>query len=147
MKKEYILYMGFAAICTGVNIGSQYILKTLLSQINTLHVLFLGQELYFYIQLCIGTFLGFVTKFVLDKFIVFKEKHKNMGHTFKQFLLYAFNAVFTTMIFWGFEFSFKFAFTFEHSELIGGLIGLAIGYTVKFFLDRKFVFGRKTGKV
>lgn len=138
--------MIFAAICTGVNIGSQYVLKLLLSQIEVLRILLFKQELYFYIQLCVGTFLGFVTKFVLDKFIVFEEKHRDIGHTFKQLLIYTFNAVFTTIIFWSFEFGFKFAFTFEHSELAGGFIGLAIGYTVKFFLDKKFVFVKTASK-
>ncbi|MBN2533570.1 MAG: GtrA family protein [Spirochaetales bacterium] len=139
-KKKYILYMIFAAICTGVNIGSQYILKLLLSPVEALQVLVFRQELYFYIQLVAGTFLGFVTKFILDKFIVFKQKYIDMGHTFKQLLVYSLNALLTTAIFWGFELSFKYVFAFKHSELIGGFIGLAIGYTVKFFLDKKLVF-------
>ena len=135
--------MIFAAICTGVNLGSQYILKLFLAQIEALQITFFEQELYFLIQLGTGTILGFITKFILDKFVVFKEKQSDAKHTLKQILIYGILAVITTIIFWGFEFAFKFAFTFMHSELAGGFIGLVIGYTIKFFLDKKFVFVNK----
>ncbi|MBN2440359.1 MAG: GtrA family protein [Spirochaetales bacterium] len=143
MRKKYILYMIFAAICMGVNLGSQFILSLFLPRISVLQATLFHQELSFLLQLITGTILGFIAKFILDKFIVFKEVQTNLSHTLKQMIIYGVLAVLTTIIFWTFEFSFKLAFTFKNSELIGGFIGLAIGYTIKFFLDKKFVFVKK----
>jgi len=146
MKKKYLLYMIFAAVCTAVNLGSQAILKMYLIKIDELHKMIFIFKLHFIIQLLIGTFLGFVTKFILDKFLVFKDTNKDVSHTFKQIAIYAIFALLTTCIFWGIEIGFKLLFTFDNRELIGGFIGLAIGYTVKFFLDKKFVFIKNEDK-
>ena len=147
MRKKYLLYMLFAVISTGVNLGSQYGIKNLLTNIfefrKTIFFLSKEFEIYFLIQLVTGTVLGFITKFILDKFIVFEEKHKDIKHTLRQIIIYGILAVFTTIVFWGFEFAFKLFFCFTNSELVGGFIGLALGYTIKFFLDKKFVFIKK----
>jgi len=87
-----------------------------------------------------GIIAGFLVKFILDKFVVFKEKHKNFVHTLTQFFIYGALALITTFIFLAFEIAFKIIFDFNNSEIIGGFIGLVIGYTLKFFLDKIFVF-------
>jgi putative flippase GtrA len=143
MKKKYVLYMCFAAICMGVNLGSQFLLSLFLPYIKAFQVTIGKQEISFYLQLFTGTLLGFTAKFLMDKFIVFKEKHENIKHTIKQIIKYGILALFTTIIFWTFEFGFQIFFSFEYRELLGGFIGLTIGYTVKFFLDNKFVFIKK----
>jgi putative flippase GtrA len=140
MKREYVFYMLFAALCTLVNLGSQYGIKKLLKPVQLLHYKLFNLELFFIIALLTGTILGFSAKFVLDKFIVFREKHKTLGHTFTQIFIYGLLAFVTTAIFWGVEILFRVIFLFENREIVGGLIGLAIGYTVKFFLDKRFVF-------
>jgi putative flippase GtrA len=143
MKREYVFYMLFAALCTLVNLGSQYGIKKLFEPVQLLHYKLFNiaeLELYFIFALLTGTILGFTTKFVLDKFIVFREKHKTLGHTFRQMFIYGLLALVTTAIFWGVEILFRVIFGFENREIVGGLIGLAIGYTVKFFLDKRFVF-------
>ena len=48
--------------------------------------------------------------------------------------------VFTTLIFWGFEILFDKLFEHELSKYAGAVIGLSIGYIVKYNLDKKFVF-------
>jgi putative flippase GtrA len=143
MKKQYIMYMIFAAICTAVNLTSQYFLRTFLSPIEVLRGAIFGIEFYFLIQITVGTWIGFYLKFVLDKIFVFKKKSKNLGQTVKQLGLYAVMATLTTFIYWGVEFSFKYMFSFENRDILGGFIGLAIGYTVKFFLDMNFVFKKE----
>jgi len=54
-------------------------------------------------------------------------------------LLYTIFAVFTTLIFWTTQLLFRLYIGFEY---IGMIIGLTIGYTIKFLLDRKYVFVR-----
>ena len=48
--------------------------------------------------------------------------------------------VFTTTIFWAFETAFWFFWQTHLMREIGALIGLGIGYFIKFNLDRRFVF-------
>jgi putative flippase GtrA len=145
MKKKYLLYIIFAIICTIINIGSQLLTELLISPVNILQtVVYTNLEkslrVYDIIKIIVGTGLGFMSKFILDKFFVFREKYENISHTFKQIIVYGILAVFTTLIFWSFQISFKLLFTFIYAEEVGAVIGLGIGYTIKFFLDRKFVF-------
>lgn len=89
----------------------------------------------------IATIIAFIFKYLVDKIFIFKDKTKYMSIMhFKQILLYGFFAVFTTIIFWFTELTFKYFFSFKNSHYLGAVIGLVIGYTIKFFLDKKFVF-------
>ena len=162
--KRYYLYMLFAVISIGVNLGSQYVTEIVLSQFALFHhallspgtltvplinyPLSLDKEIswLFMTHLVVGTGFGFIVKFVLDKFIVFQESHQNFSHTFKQVFIYGLLAIITTLIFWGFQFAFKIIFTAENAWVAGGLIGLIIGYTTKYFLDKLFVFKQKEHK-
>jgi putative flippase GtrA len=47
----------------------------------------------------------------------------------------------TTAIFWSVEFGFDRIFGTAHMRYVGAVIGLAIGYIVKYYLDKRFVFG------
>ncbi len=145
---QYLIYMSFAAISIVLNLVSQYLMRVLLVFFlpNFANTKFLNFEYWFLIALGFGTVIGFLFKFVVDKFVVFEEKllenrKEEIQKTSKQISLYFSFAIFTTMIFWGFEFTFK-VFLSGNWYLFGGLIGLIIGYTVKFLLDRKFVFIR-----
>jgi putative flippase GtrA len=48
--------------------------------------------------------------------------------------------VFTTVIFWSVEYAFYLTFATDTMRYVGGVIGLAIGFYVKYQLDKKFVF-------
>ena len=48
--------------------------------------------------------------------------------------------VFTTAIFWGTEYAFHLIFTTDAMRYIGGVLGLTIGYYIKYQLDKRFVF-------
>lgn len=98
-------------------------------------------EYWFIFALGCGTLSGFIFKFVVDKFIVFGEslEANSIEKTSKQLSLYLGFAIMTTAIFWGFEFGFKIMFSGDW-YLLGGIIGLAIGYSIKYLLDKKFVF-------
>ena len=43
-------------------------------------------------------------------------------------------------IFWGLEFGFNWVFHTKEMRYLGGIIGLAIGYLIKYQLDKRFVF-------
>lgn len=93
-----------------------------------------------YVAMFIGTVAGLVLKYVLDKKYIFFHKPKSKKDDGKKFFLYSLMGVFTTIIFWGFEIGFDAMFESENAKYIGAVIGLSIGYVVKYFLDKKFVF-------
>ncbi|MFT3929014.1 MAG: GtrA family protein [Spongiibacteraceae bacterium] len=97
----------------------------------------------FLIALIVGTGVGLITKYVLDKRYIFRFRAENVVHDAHTFFLYSFMGVFTTVIFWGFEAGFKFLFQTDALRYAGGAIGLTIGYVVKYHLDKKFVFRKK----
>ena len=147
-SNRYFIYMVFAALSIILNLASQYIVREIILIIvpNFANQEILHFEYWFLIALGFGTVIGFLFKFIVDKFVVFEEKlskntKKELQKTTKQISMYFGFAIFTTMIFWGFEFSFKF-FLPGNWYLFGGLLGLIVGYTVKFLLDSRFVFNR-----
>jgi len=137
---SYLLYIVFAGISILINIGSQAIIKSMLtdSYFTTVHLLSL--DVAFLLQLITGTLAGFIFKFIVDKHIVFKDRNRGIKYAVKQLFVYTMFAIGTTLVFWFVEIGFELLFTFRGRDLIGGLIGLCIGYTVKYLLDKKYVF-------
>jgi putative flippase GtrA len=88
----------------------------------------------------VGTGVGLVVKYILDKIFIFRFRAANTLHDLQTFVLYTVMGVATTLVFWGFEFGFNSAFQDKHMRYLGGLIGLAIGYWAKYHLDKRFVF-------
>ncbi|HCF2340210.1 GtrA family protein [Pseudomonas paraeruginosa] len=128
--KLALIYTLLAAIATICNIGAQE----------------LSTRLYFgpyamALSIMIGTAVGLLVKYALDKRYIFRFKANNLSHDSQTFLLYALMGVFTTAIFWGFEFTFDHLFDSKEMRYLGGVIGLAVGYFAKYKLDRRFVFG------
>ena len=124
-----IRYIFFAVISTLVNLLFQY-----------LSFYFYNGFLSLYVAMFFGTLSGLILKYILDKKYIFYHKPKNKKDNGKKFLLYSLMGIFTTFIFWGFEIGFNILFESEIAKYIGAIIGLSIGYVVKYFLDKKFVF-------
>ncbi len=122
-------YIVFAIISTIINLSFQY-----------LSFLIYSGSFSLYIAMFIGTISGLVLKYILDKKYIFFHTTKSKKDESKKFLLYTLMSVFTTIIFWGFEIGFDFFFDNQNAKYIGAVIGLSIGYAVKYFLDKKFVF-------
>jgi len=122
-------YVTFASISTLVNMFFQYITFYIYDGFLSL-----------YVAMFVGTLAGLVLKYVLDKKYIFFHTPKNKKDDGKKFLLYSLMGVFTTTIFWGFEISFNYMFENPDAKYLGGVIGLFIGYIIKYFLDKKFVF-------
>jgi len=122
-------YALFALLSTIVNIGFQY-----------LSFLIYEGFLSLYLAMFVGTLAGLVLKYILDKKYIFFHTPKSKKDDGKKFMLYSLMGVFTTFIFWGFEIAFDYIYESEGAKYIGAVIGLTIGYVVKYFLDKRFVF-------
>ena len=123
------LYTAFAIVATFFNILAQDIFSYIYSG-----------PFYILVSIIIGTGVGLVIKYVLDKKYIFKYKTQNAQHDGKVFMLYTVMGIFTTIIFCGFEFGFHAIFETKEMRYVGGVIGLMIGYICKYYLDKRFVF-------
>ena len=122
-------YTIFAILATIANIGSQDISTRLYEG-----------PYYLILAIFIGTGIGLVVKYILDKKYIFKYQTNNAAHDGKTFILYAIMGIVTTVIFWGFEFGFHYLYETKEMRYLGAVIGLAIGYISKYYLDKRFVF-------
>ena len=124
-----INYTIFALLATIANIGSQDISLRLYEGVYTVMA-----------SVLVGTAVGLVVKYVLVKKYIFQFQIKDVAHDTHTFTLYTLTGVFTTAVFWGFEFGFDYLFQSKEMRYSGGVIGLAIGYYIKYQLDKRFVF-------
>jgi len=129
-------YALFAAVSTGVNLILQYITHHFYNGFGAL-----------YVAMFVGTLAGLVAKYFLDKKFIFYHTPIDKKDDAKKFGLYTLMGIFTTAIFWGTEIGFDMYFENESAKYIGALIGLSIGYIIKYFLDKKYVFIHKQGVV
>lgn len=122
-------YALFAVLSTVANIVSQDVSVNIYS--GTYSV---------YLAMMVGTGIGLVVKYVLDKKFIFRFQVKNAAHDSRTFVLYTIMGVVTTVIFWGFELGFDQVFGSKEMRYLGAVLGLAIGYFIKYQLDKRFVF-------
>lgn len=127
--KMALLYAMLAAVATVANIGAQDLCMRLYSGSFSIQV-----------SVFLGTAVGLAVKYVLDKRYIFRFRTRNMAHDSRTFGLYAVMGLLTTVVFWGFEFSFDAIFRSREMRYLGGVIGLTIGYTAKYHLDKRYVF-------
>ncbi|HHJ34756.1 MAG TPA: GtrA family protein [Gammaproteobacteria bacterium] len=124
-----IKYILFAVISTLLNLLFQYLSFLIYTGIGKL-----------FVAMVAGTLAGLVSKYVLDKKYIFYHTPENRRDDAKKFVLYTFMGVFTTAIFWGTEIGFDALFDHEYAKYAGAVIGLGIGYIIKYSLDKKYVF-------
>ena len=80
-----------------------------------------------------------ILKYYLDKNYVFNYV-KNKFEKKNIFFLYILTSILTTIIFWLTEIWFKFNVNLQYAEYLGALIGLTLGYSLKYLLDKHLVF-------
>ncbi|EAQ04464.1 hypothetical protein OB2597_09979 [Pseudooceanicola batsensis HTCC2597] len=119
-------YAAFAVIATIVNLAVQR---------GVLGMAFGLPE-----ALVAGTGAGLVVKYLLDKAWIFGDRSRGLAAHGKRFTLYTLMGGATTMIFWGTETIAWLAWQTEAAREAGAVLGLSIGYLVKYRLDRRFVF-------
>lgn len=124
-----IRYVLFAVISTLVNLFFQY-----------MSFLVYDGFLSLYAAMFAGTLAGLIVKYVLDKKYIFFHKPKSRKDDGVKFMMYSLMGVFTTFIFWGTEIAFDRMYKNENAKYLGAVIGLGIGYVVKYYLDKRFVF-------
>ena len=134
--KLVILYSLFAGISTLVNIGTQMLSIFLYSGIYAIEI-----------SIFIGTLSGLPLRYFLEKRFIFSFESDGLKHDGQLFILYSFMGVFTTVIFWGTEYAFHLLFSSDFMRYVGGILGLSIGYYVKYQLDKRFVFIAKNPRV
>lgn len=93
-----------------------------------------------YLSMGVGTLAGLGIKYVLDKKYIFHYTTGGAGEDGRKFLMYAFMGVLTTLVFWGIEAGFDAIFGSKSMRYVGAVIGLSIGYGLKYRLDKRFVF-------
>lgn len=127
--KLTITYALLALIATAINIAAQDL--TIRAYHGPFAIL---------VSMIVGTGIGLVVKYVLDKRYIFRFRARNAVHDGQTFMLYTVMGLATTVIFWGFELGFEYLFADKQMRYVGGVIGLSVGYVVKYYLDKRFVF-------
>ena len=122
-------YAVFAAISIGANLGSQSLAFHLYQGAFAVPI-----------SVCVGTGVGLIVKYLLDKAWIFRYEHRSVAHGVRTFTLYVAMGLGTTVVFWVVEFAADALFHDEIARLAGGALGLVIGYVTKYHLDKRFVF-------
>jgi putative flippase GtrA len=122
-------YAVFAAIATGVNIAVQRGVAFLVTGTFSL-----------YISLFFGTIAGLVVKYLLDKRYIFYYHPVSLGDEAVKVFLYLLMSGFATAVFWAVEISFDTLLEFPAARYVGAVVGLTLGYSLKYELDKRFVF-------
>ena len=130
-----IKYSIFAVISTLFNLLFQYLSFGLYGGFASL-----------YVAMFMGTLAGLVAKYILDKKFIFYYDVKDKKEDATKFALYSLMGVFTTIIFWGTEIAFDALSQDPNAKYLGAVIGLSIGYVIKYFLDKKYVFNDKVNR-
>jgi putative flippase GtrA len=91
-----------------------------------------------------GTMTGLISKYFFDKFLIFGDQSREVVENLHKFFLYCITGAFTTAIFWGTEATFTVLSDHDAMRYLGAIIGLSVGYVIKFHLDRRFVFRGKS---
>lgn len=87
-----------------------------------------------------GTAVGLVLKYLLDKRWIFEDRSSGLAAHGRRFGLYTGMGLATTLLFWAVEYGFWWVWRTEAMRELGGLLGLTLGYGLKYWLDRRFVF-------
>jgi hypothetical protein len=73
------------------------------------------------------------------------DAYESHAAEIRKVIVYGLSAVATTIIFWGVELSFWRIWGTAEAKYSGAVLGLSIGYWIKYRLDRHFVFARRKG--
>jgi putative flippase GtrA len=122
-------YGFFAVVATLANLGAQ-----------RLSFAFAPEGTRLIVALVCGTSIGLIVKYVLDKRWIFHDYLRPVRQEARMFMLYTLTGVVTTLVFWGMESGFWLVWKTHGMRELGAVMGLVIGYVIKFKLDRHYIF-------
>lgn len=126
---RFSLYLCFAVLSSGVNLLTQWLLMSNLAGRYAFGVALIG-----------GTATGWIVKYLLDKRVVFRHRSEGNLQLAENMATHAGAGVFTTLLFWIIEIVFHLFVPLDGAMYIGAALGLAISYTVRYQIDRLYVF-------
>ena len=132
MNKKIFLYFIFAFISTVINL----FIQRLVISLN-------DENQFLFLAIFTGTLFGLITKFYLDKNFIFLESAKKIKNNSRLFALYTLMGLVSTLIFWIIESIFWFTWKNDLMRELGAIIGLTFGYSIKYKLDKRFVFNKR----
>ena len=124
-------YAGFAVLATLANLAAQRLVLALIAGHTG-----------FVLAVATGTGVGLVLKYLLDKRWIFFDRSRGLPTHARKFFLYTVMGIVTTLIFWGSETAAWLIWQTHPMREAGAVLGLTVGYLVKYRLDRRFVFNR-----
>jgi putative flippase GtrA len=92
------------------------------------------------ISVVAGTAIGFLVKYICDKYWVFLDAYDNHAEELRKVIVYGVFGVATTALFWAIELGFWSVFQTVEAKYTGAVLGLALGNFIKFQLDKHYVF-------
>lgn len=126
-------YALFASVATVINLLAQ-----------EMSLLVYAGRFSIYSALLTGTLAGLISKYYLDKHYIFVYATSSARHNLRTFVIYTLTGGFTTALFWSFELGFEFWFGTRFARYCGAVIGLSLGYVVKYRLDKRYVFNSRS---
>ena len=131
-----VLYTLFSVLSTVINIGSQMLSIWAYKGPYSVEI-----------SILVGTAAGLPLRYFLEKRYIVNFKSQNLRHDGKLFVFYSAMGVITTLMFWGTEYAFHLIYDTDSMRYVGGVIGLAVGFYVKYQLDKKYVFVNRNSEV
>jgi putative flippase GtrA len=92
------------------------------------------------LPILVGTGVGFVLKYVLDKKWIFCDAFDVNSQEVQKIAKYGFFSVATTMLFWATELLFWHVAQTTTAKYAGAVLGLGAGNWIKYQLDKAYVF-------
>jgi len=130
-------YGAFAVIASAANLGVQRAVLALAPvEPAPAYALALG---------C-GTLAGLALKYILDKRWIFHDAIQPLRAEARKAGRYTLTGIGTTLIFWGSETAFWLVWRTDLMREAGAVLGLTVGYAVKYALDRRFVFPARSDR-
>ncbi|MEQ8312933.1 MAG: GtrA family protein [Gammaproteobacteria bacterium] len=126
-------YALFASLATLINVLAQEMSLLVYAGVYSL-----------YSAVLTGTVAGLVSKYWFDKHYIFIYTTESARHNLSTFIAYTLTGGFTTFLFWSFEIGFEFWFGTKLARYTGAVIGLSLGYVVKYQLDKRYVFNSRS---
>lgn len=128
-------YAAFAVVATVLNLATQRAVLTL------------GDTGWiFAAAVAAGTLIGLIVKYTLDKHWIFYDRQTGLKAHGQKFSLYTAMGLVTTAVFWGTETLFWVVWHTDAMRETGAVLGLTVGYVVKYHLDKRFVFSTQSAE-